>query len=84
MKAKFIRWIKAAGMRAIKTVAQTAIATIGSSAIISEVNWMIVLSASALAGLLSILTSIAGLPEVPKTNAEGETISAAYDGESGK
>ena len=60
----FKKWFKAAGMRAIKTVAQTAIATIGSSAIISEVNWIVVLSASALAGLLSLLTNVAGLPEL--------------------
>lgn len=60
------KWFKAAGVRAIKTIAQTAIATIGSSAILSEVNWQVVLSASVLAGLLSLLTSIAGLPEVEK------------------
>lgn len=59
-----IQWWKAAGIRAIKTIAQTAIATIGSSAIISDVNWTVVLSASALAGLLSLLTSVAGLPEL--------------------
>ena len=58
------KWWKAAGIRAIKTVAQTAVATIGTSAVISEVNWLIVASASALAGSLSLLTSIAGLPEV--------------------
>ena len=58
------KWWKAAGIRAIKTVAQTAVATIGTSAILSEVNWLVVVSASALAGILSLLTSIAGLPEL--------------------
>ena len=57
-------WFKAAGVRAIKTVAQTAIATIGTSAVLSQVDWKIVASASVLAGILSMLTSIAGLPEV--------------------
>ena len=60
------KWIKAAGIRAIKTVAQTAVATIGTSAVISEVNWIMVGSASLLAGVLSLLTSVAGLPEVPE------------------
>lgn len=60
----FKRWFKAAGIRALKTIAQTAIATIGTSAAIREVDWILVLSASALAGLLSMLTSVAGLPEV--------------------
>ena len=63
-KQYWIEWTKAAGVRAIKTVAQTAIATIGTSAVIGDVNWMMVGSASALAGILSILTSIAGLPEM--------------------
>ena len=58
------QWVKAAGVRSIKTVAQTAIATIGVAATMGDVNWLAVLSSSALAGLLSILTSIAGLPEV--------------------
>ena len=58
------QWLKAAGIRAIKTIAQTAIATIGTSAVLDEVNWIMVASASALAGILSLLTSVAGLPEV--------------------
>lgn len=64
MKKNFIKWAKAAGVRAIKTVAQAAIATIGSAAMLGSVDWRLVLSASALAGVLSVLTSIAGLPEV--------------------
>ena len=67
---KVKRWIKAAGIRAIKTFAQTALATIGTSAaVMGDVNWVVIASASALASILSILTSIAGLPEV--TNTEG-------------
>lgn len=58
------KWFKAAGIRAIKTVAQTAVATIGTSAVMGEVNWLMVGSASLLAGILSLLTSVAGLPEV--------------------
>lgn len=57
-------WIKAAAVRAVKTVAQTAVAMIGTCVVISEVNWVMVVSASALSGVLSLLTSIAGLPEV--------------------
>lgn len=56
------KWFKAAGVRAIKTVAQTAIASIGAAAVLSEVNWAVVASASVLAGVLSLLTSVAGLP----------------------
>ena len=64
MKEKTLRWLKAAGVRAIKTVAQTAVATIGTAAVLGEVDWIMVGSAAVLAGLLSLLTSVAGLPEV--------------------
>lgn len=64
MNEYWVKWFKAAGVRAIKTVAQTAVATIGTSAVLGEVNWVAVASASALAGVLSLLTSVAGLPEV--------------------
>ena len=64
MTNNFKNWFKAAGIRAIKTIAQTAIATIGTSAILSEVNWAVVGSAALLAGILPLLTSVAGLPEV--------------------
>lgn len=64
MKEDWKTWIKAAGIRAIKTIAQTAVATIGTSAVLGDVNWVAVVSASVLAGVLSLLTSVAGLPEV--------------------
>ncbi len=64
MKEHTKLWLKAAGIRALKTVAQAAIATIGTSAAMGDVNWLMVASASALAGVLSLLTSLAGLPEV--------------------
>lgn len=64
MMSNFKNWIKAAGVRAIKTVAQTAVATIGTAVALGEVDWLMVGSAAVLAGLLSLLTSVAGLPEV--------------------
>lgn len=66
----FKNWIKAAGVRAIKTVSQTAVATIGTSAAMGEVNWAMVGSASLLAGILSLLTSVAGLPEVKGSDGQ--------------
>lgn len=61
------KWAKAAGVRAVKTVAQTAVATIGTSAALGEVNWVLVGSSAALAGVVSLLTSVAGLPELEET-----------------
>lgn len=64
MNTKWKNWLKAAAIRAVKTVAQTAVATIGASAVLSAVDWPVVISASVLSGVLSLLTSVAGLPEV--------------------
>lgn len=69
-KQKILEWLKRAGIRAIKTVAQTAVATIGTCTAMGEVNWIMVGSASLLAGILSLLTSVAGLPELQ----ENETV----------
>lgn len=71
-KEYWINWAKAAGVRAIKTVAQSAIAAIGASAMISEVDWAVVASTAVLAGVVSVLTSIAGLPEVSVPEIETE------------
>lgn len=68
-KKYWINWAKAAGVRAIKTVAQTAVATIGTAAVMGEVDWIMVGSAAVLAGVLSLMTSVAGLPEVPAEEA---------------
>lgn len=71
MKKNFKSWIKAAGIRAIKTVAQTALGTIGGGAmVLGDVNWGMVVSAAIMAGILSLLTSAAGLPEVPNTEGD--------------
>lgn len=71
-KTYWMNWGKAAGIRAVRTVAQTAIATIGSSAVMGDVNWGMVGSAAVLAGILSMLMSIAGLPEIPAEEAVAE------------
>ena len=72
MKNYIIKWAKAAGIRALKTVAQTAVATIGTSAVLGEVNWAMVGSAAVLAGILSMLTSVAGLPELKEPEIKNE------------
>ena len=69
------KWIRAAGVRAVKTVAQTAMATIGTAAVMGEVDWLMVGSAALLSGLLSLLTSVAGLPEIKEPKVEMEVFS---------
>ena len=70
-KTKILAWLHAAGIRAIKTVAQTAVATIGTAAVLGDVNWVMVGSAAVLSGVLSLLTSVAGLPELPDADGDG-------------
>ena len=79
MIEKIKKWLKAAGIRAIKTVAQTAIASIGTAAALGAVDWVMVASASALAGVLSLLTSIAGLPELKEKVADEEAAEVNED-----
>ena len=72
MKENVLKWFKAAGIRALKTIAQTAVATIGTTVVLNEVDWIMVGSASLLAGILSLLTSVAGLPELNDSNSNSE------------
>jgi len=83
MKYRIKDWLRAAGIRALKTVAQTAVSMIPVGVSVEEVGWLAVLGTAALAGVCSLLTSVAGIPEVKAVNADGEEINNGYDGEDG-
>ncbi|MBE6621948.1 MAG: hypothetical protein E7630_03240 [Ruminococcaceae bacterium] len=83
MKLHIKAWLRAAGIRALKTVAQTAVSMIPVGVSVEEVGWLAVLGTAALAGICSLLTSVAGLPEVKTVNEDGEELSGGYDGEDG-
>ena len=83
MKYRIKDWLRAAGIRALKTVAQTAVSMTPVGVSVEEVGWLAVLGTAALAGVCSLLTSVAGIPEVKAVNADGEEINNGYDGEDG-
>lgn len=83
MKQHIKAWLRAAGIRALKTVAQTAVSMIPVGVSVEEVGWLAVLGTAALAGICSLLTSVAGIPEVKAENEDGEEINGGYDGEDG-
>lgn len=83
MKYRIKEWLRAAGIRALKTVAQTAVALIPAGVTLSQVGWLEVAGTAALAGICSLLTSVAGIPEVKPLTADGEEINGGYDGEDG-
>ena len=83
MKYRIKEWLRAAGIRALKTVAQTAVSMIPVGVSVEEVGWLAVLGTAALAGICSLLTSVAGIPEVKPLTADGEEMNGGYDGEDG-
>ena len=83
MTYHFKAWLRAAGIRALKTIAQTAVSMIPVGISVEEVGWLAVLGTAALAGICSLLTSVAGIPEVKPVSKDGEEISGGYDGEDG-
>ncbi len=83
MTYHFKAWLRAAGIRALKTIAQTAVALIPAGVTLSQVGWLEVAGTAALAGICSLLTSVAGIPEVKPLTADGEEMNGGYDGEDG-